>query len=87
MMLYCYWIGLVFVIPGLISVRSLWLDVFGRCLTARACAPSGLSQQAVSSEAASPYRGGFACPICGQETPHHHTAKVVDAYQNKRSRK
>ncbi|MBB4611722.1 hypothetical protein [Sphingomonas yabuuchiae] len=32
-------------------------------------------------------RGGFACPICGQETPHHHTSKVVDAYQNKRSRK
>ncbi len=54
---------------------------------ARALSPSGLSQQAVSSEAASPYRGGFACPICGQETPHHHTAKVVDAYQNKRSRK
>lgn len=30
--------------------------------------------------------GGFACPICGQETPHHHSAVVVDAHQNKRSR-
>lgn len=32
-------------------------------------------------------RGTFACPICGKDTPHHHTAPVVDAYQNKRSRK
>jgi len=32
-------------------------------------------------------RGGFACPICGEEKPHHHTPRVVDAYQNKRSRK
>lgn len=32
-------------------------------------------------------RGTFACPICGDDKPHHHTAKVVDAYQNKRNRK
>lgn len=31
--------------------------------------------------------GTFACPICGEGSPHHHTAPVVDAYQNKRSRK
>lgn len=30
--------------------------------------------------------GSFACPICGQDTPHHHTPAVVDAYQNKGSR-
>lgn len=30
--------------------------------------------------------GTFACPICGQDTPHHHTPAVVDAYHNKRSR-
>lgn len=33
------------------------------------------------------HRGTFACPICGDDKPHHHTAPVVDAYQNKRSRK
>lgn len=32
-------------------------------------------------------RGGFACPICGDDKPHHHTAPVVDAYQTKGSRK
>lgn len=32
-------------------------------------------------------RGTFACPICGGTKPHHHTPVVVDAYQNKRSRK
>lgn len=32
-------------------------------------------------------RGTFACPICGEEKPHHHTAPVVDAYQHKRARK
>jgi hypothetical protein len=31
--------------------------------------------------------GTFACPICGLETPHHHTPAAVDAYHNKRSRK
>ncbi len=31
--------------------------------------------------------GTFACPICGQDTPHHHTPAVVDAYHNKGSRK
>ncbi len=34
-----------------------------------------------------PSRGTFACPICGEDKPHHHTPVVVDAYQNKRSRK
>ena len=31
-------------------------------------------------------QGTFACPICGQDTPHHHTPAVVDAYHNKGSR-
>jgi len=31
--------------------------------------------------------GSFACPICGETKPHYHTPAVVDAYQNKRSRK
>jgi len=31
--------------------------------------------------------GTFACPICGDDKPHHHTAPVVDAYQTKGSRK
>lgn len=31
-------------------------------------------------------QGAFACPICGEDKPHHHTPAVVDAYQNKRSR-
>ena len=31
--------------------------------------------------------GTSACPICGEEKPHHHSRAVVDAYQNKRSRK
>ena len=30
--------------------------------------------------------GTSACPICGEDKPHHHTAKVVDAYQHKGSR-
>ncbi|WP_294189019.1 hypothetical protein [uncultured Sphingomonas sp.] len=32
-------------------------------------------------------QGTFACPICDEEKPHHHTAQVVDAYQTKGSRK
>lgn len=32
-------------------------------------------------------QGTFACPICGDDKPHHHTAPVVDAYQTKGSRK
>jgi hypothetical protein len=32
-------------------------------------------------------QGGFSCPICGEDKPHHHTPAVVDAYQNKRARK
>lgn len=39
------------------------------------------------TERADETRGTFACPICGKDSPHHHTAPVVDAYQNKRSRK
>lgn len=31
--------------------------------------------------------GTFACPICGETKPHHHTPAVVDAYHNKRARK
>lgn len=31
--------------------------------------------------------GSFACPICGDDKPHHHTAPVVDAYHTKGSRK
>ena len=29
--------------------------------------------------------GTFACPICGQETPHGHSQVVIDAYQRKRT--
>jgi hypothetical protein len=32
-------------------------------------------------------QGTFACPICGDDKPHHHTPAVVDAYQTKGSRK
>ena len=31
--------------------------------------------------------GTSVCPICGRGTPHRHSQAVVDAYQNKRSRK
>ena len=41
----------------------------------------------VAEERAQELGGTFACPICGQEKPHHHSRVVVDAYQNKRSRK
>jgi len=32
-------------------------------------------------------QGTFACPICGESKPHHHTPVVVHAYQTKGSRK
>jgi len=32
-------------------------------------------------------QGTFACPICGEEKPHHHTAPVANAYHTKGSRK
>jgi uncharacterized Zn finger protein (UPF0148 family) len=26
-------------------------------------------------------KGTFACPICGQDTPHHHTKEEIEAAQ------
>lgn len=32
-------------------------------------------------------RGTFACPICGQNTPHHHPAEVAEAYRSDQVRR
>lgn len=32
-------------------------------------------------------RGTFACPICGQDTPHHHQPEVVEAYRSDQVRR
>ena len=45
-----------------------------------------MSEQRATSQKAEA-SGTFACPICGEDKPHHHTAPVVNAYRTKGSRK
>lgn len=59
-----------------------WPDLAGRIQRLIAATPNPPAGGDTGSAS-----GTFACPICGEDTPHHHTPPVVDAYQTKGSRK
>lgn len=35
----------------------------------------------IKKQRAAPLKGTFTCPICGEDTPHHHTQEEIEAAQ------